>query len=40
MIYSDKWGAIQKLINDINYEIIAEVWKEGRVIAALFKRRG
>lgn len=37
MIYTDRYGAISKLINDENYEMIAEVWKEGRLIAALFE---
>ncbi|MEH7119075.1 hypothetical protein V7128_16915 [Neobacillus vireti] len=38
MIYSDRYGAISKLINDENYELIAGVWKEGRLIAALFNK--
>ncbi|MGF6951009.1 hypothetical protein QF028_003514 [Neobacillus sp. B4I6] len=36
MIYSDRQGAIYKLSNDKKYEMICEVWKEGRLIAALF----
>lgn len=38
MIYTDRYGAIYKLINDENYELIAEVYKEdGRLIAGLFE---
>ncbi|EKN66036.1 hypothetical protein BABA_17372 [Neobacillus bataviensis LMG 21833] len=38
MIYTDRYGAITKLIDDENYEIIAEVYKEdGRLIAGLFE---
>jgi hypothetical protein len=38
MIYTDRYGAISKLIDDENYEIIAEVYKEdGRLIAGLFE---
>jgi hypothetical protein len=36
-VYSDRQYAIHKLINDENYETIVEVWKEGRLIAALFE---
>ncbi|MFD2923889.1 hypothetical protein [Halobacillus naozhouensis] len=35
-IYSDKRGVIEKLQSDNKYEIIAEVYKEGRLIAGLF----
>jgi hypothetical protein len=37
MIYSDKRGAISKLMDDQKYKLIAEVWSEhGTLLAALF----
>jgi hypothetical protein len=36
MIYTDRYGAITKLMNDKEYEMVAEIWKEDRIIAALF----
>jgi hypothetical protein len=38
-IYTDRQGAIYKLSNDKNFEMICEVWKEGRIIAALFSSK-
>lgn len=37
-IYSDRRYEIYKLQNTQGYKVIAEVWKEGRLIAALFER--
>jgi hypothetical protein len=35
-IYTDRRGAIEALLADSKYKIIAEVFKEGRLIAGLF----
>lgn len=35
-VYTDRAYEIYKLTNTPGYEIIVEVWKEGRLIAALF----
>jgi hypothetical protein len=38
MIYTDRHGAISKLIDDRNYELIAGVYQEdGRLLAGLFE---
>lgn len=38
MIYTDKKGAINKLINDSRYEAIIEIFNdERRLVAGLFK---
>lgn len=38
MIYTDRQGAISKLIKDKSYELVVEVYKEdGRLIAGLFE---
>jgi hypothetical protein len=35
-IYTDRQGAIKELLKDKNYNLIAEVWKNDRLIAGLF----
>ncbi|WP_423410247.1 hypothetical protein AABM38_10100 [Heyndrickxia sp. MSNUG] len=37
-IYTDKRGALEKLIDDANYESIAEIYDfDGRLIGGLFR---
>jgi hypothetical protein len=35
-IYTNRQGAIEKLLGDNKFELIAEVWKNDRLIAGLF----
>ncbi len=39
-IYSDRRGQLEALMADSNYNLIAEVWKNDRLIAGLFSCRG
>lgn len=39
-VYSDRQYEIHKLTHTPGYEIIVEIFKEGRIIAALFQFRG
>lgn len=39
-IYSDRRGQLATLMADNNYNLIAEVWKNDRLIAGLFSYRG
>jgi hypothetical protein len=36
MIYTDSRNVIKKLLEDRSYNLIAEVWKNDRLIAGLF----
>jgi hypothetical protein len=36
-VYTDRRGAIETLLADSKYKLIAEVIKDGRLIAGLFK---
>jgi hypothetical protein len=38
MIYSDRQYEIHRLRNTPGYKIVAEIWKEDRLIAALFTK--
>ncbi|NWQ40386.1 hypothetical protein MLOOGBEN_06695 [Bacillus sp. EB106-08-02-XG196] len=38
MIYSDRQYEIHRLQNTPGYKIVAEIWKEDRLIAALFTK--